>query len=121
MATPVVRNGAESVISFRPIGHAVLSYRSEDGRLKVGGVAKALRGDLAAIFARTILGRDGFFDGDGSQNLYILEPAEDVGPGFRIEHAHDPRIRSVRIVEVDVQRATDPCLGRDAAATAAAA
>ena len=121
MATPVVRDGAETVISFRPTGHVVLSHRSEDGRLKVGGVAKALRGDLAAIFARTILGRDGFFDGDGSQNLYTLEPAEDVGPGFRIEHAHDPRIRSVRIVEVDVQRATDPCLGRDAAATAAAA
>lgn len=112
-STPIVKDNAEAVISFRPAVHAVLSYRPEDGRLKLGGVDKAQRSALATIFAGTMLGRTDFFAGHDCQNLYTLEPVERAGFGFQIHHAHDPHIRSARIIEVDAQWVTPtPTPGR---------
>lgn len=110
--TPIVQDDTERVISFRAAEHAVLAYSAVTGRLKVGGVAKARRGDIAEIFARTMLGQPGFFAAPDSQTLYTLGPIERAGFGFRFTHAFDPGIRRVQIVEVQADRiATDPRTG----------
>ena len=112
--TPVVEEGAERVISYRAAEHAVLSYASADGRLKIGGVPKARQTELAEVFADTMLGRPGFFAADDSQQLYTLEPIERAGVGFAFSHDFDPRIRRIRIVEVQANRiATDPETGTE--------
>lgn len=111
VTAPVIESDKERVISYQPAGHAVLSYSAAEGRLKVGGVVKAQREGLAAIFAETILGRPGFFEGEDSQNLYTLEPVERTGFGFRFDHAFDPGIRSVKIVEAQADRITGATLG----------
>ena len=49
--TDVLQKDQKRVISFRAAEHAVLSYSSTTGRLKIGGVAKARRADLAELFA----------------------------------------------------------------------
>jgi hypothetical protein len=96
--TPVVDGGAERVISYRAAEHAVLSYSATAGRLKIGGVAKARRAEVAEVFASTMLNRPGLFAAQDAQNLYTLAPIERVGRGFRFNHAFDPGIREVQIV-----------------------
>ncbi|GAB4119074.1 MAG: hypothetical protein Kow00104_01280 [Rhodothalassiaceae bacterium] len=111
--TPVVDQGAERVISYRPAEHAVLSYSADGGRLKIGGVPKARRADMAELFAKTILRRPGFFAGTDAQNLYTLEPIERAGFAFSFQHDFDPGILRVRIVEAQVDRVgIDPRSGK---------
>jgi hypothetical protein len=102
--TEVIEGGADRVISFREAEHAVLSYSATNGRLKVGGFAKARRADLAEIFATTMLKRPQFFAAPDAQNLYTLIPVERAGFGFTFNHAHDPSIRRVQITEVQADR-----------------
>jgi hypothetical protein len=110
--TPVVQHDTERVISFRATEHAVLAYSAVTGRLKVGGVVKARRADIAEILARTMLGKPGFFAGQDSQDLYTLAPIEQAGFAFKFTHAFDPGIRRVQIVEVQADRiGTDPRTG----------
>jgi hypothetical protein len=110
--TPVVEGETERVISFRVAEHAVLAYSASTGRLKVGGIAKARRGEIAEIFAQTMLGNPGFFAAPDSQSLYTLTPIELAGFGFRFTHAFDASIRRVQIVEVQADRInTDPRTG----------
>jgi hypothetical protein len=96
--TPIVDGGAERVISYRAAEHAVLSYSAIAGRLKIGGVAKARRAELAEVFASTMLNRPGFFAAQDAQNLYTLAPIERVGRAYRLNHAFDAGIREVQIV-----------------------
>lgn len=111
--TPVVEGHGERVISFRQTAHAVLSYNAMSGALKIGGVAKPRRADLAEIFAATMLARPGFFAGADAQNLYTLEGVENAGFAFALNHAFDPGIRRVQIREVQVdQVAVDPASGQ---------
>ena len=110
--TPVVEEDAERVISYRAIEHAVLSYSPPSGRLKIGGIPKARRVEFADIFAATMLDRQGFFAAPDAQNLYTLQPIERAGFGFSFNHAFDPGIRRVQIVEVQADRiTTDPQSG----------
>jgi hypothetical protein len=102
--TPIVQSDEERVISFRAAEHAVLSYSATSGLLKIGGIAKARRADLAELFAEKILGKPGFFADDDAQNLYTLEPIQRVGFGFTFNHAFDPLIQRVQITEVQVDR-----------------
>lgn len=102
--TEVIEAGADRVISFREAEHAVLSYSAVTGRLKVGGFAKARRAGLAEIFATTMLKRPRFFAAPDAQNLYTLAPVERAGFGFTFQHAFDPGIRRVQIVEVQADR-----------------
>lgn len=102
--TEVIEAGADRVISFREAEHAVLSYVAATGRLKVGGFAKSRRAELAEIFAATMLNRPGFFSAPDAQNLYTLAPIERAGFGFIFNHAFDPGISRVQIVEVQVDR-----------------
>jgi len=102
--TEVIEAGADRVISFREAEHAVLSYSSTNGRLKVGGFAKSRRAELAEIFATVILKRPKFFASPDAQNLYTLAPVERAGFGFTFQHAFDPGIRRVQIVEVQADR-----------------
>lgn len=97
--TPIVDAGAERVISFRAAEHAVLSYSAMAGRLKIGGVPKARSAEVAEVFATTMMQRPGFFAAQDAQNLYTLAPIERVGCGFTFNHAFDPGIREVQIVE----------------------
>lgn len=107
--TEVIEAGADHVISFREAEHAVLSYSAATGRLKVGGFAKARRAELAEIFATAMLNRPHFFAAPDAQNLYTLAPIERAGFGFTFQHAFDPGIRRVQIVEVQADRlGTDP-------------
>ena len=107
--TPVIDGGEERVISFQAAGHAVLAYAPATGRLKIGGIVKARRAELAAIFAATMLDRSDFFAGADSRNLYTLAAVERTGLGFTVDHAFDPSIVRVQIVEVQADRiATDP-------------
>ena len=102
----------ERVISFRAADHAVLSYSATTGLLKMGGVAKARRVDLAELFAEKVLARPGFFAGDDAQHLYTLEPIECAGFGFTFNHDFDPGIQRVQIIEVQVDRVgADPRSG----------
>jgi len=106
--TPVIDGGEERVISFQAAGHAVLAYAPTTGRLKIGGIVKARRAELAAIFAATMLGDPDFFAGADSRNLYTLAAVERTGLGFTVDHAFDPGIVRVQIVEVQADRiATD--------------
>lgn len=110
--TEIIEAGADRVISFREAEHAVLSYAATTGRLKVGGFAKARRGELAEIFAGSMLKRPRFFAAPDAQNLYTLVPVERAGFGFTFNHAFDPGIRRVQIVEVQADRlGTDPRSG----------
>lgn len=102
--TEVIEAGADRVISFREAEHAVLSYSAVTGRLKVGGFAKARRAGLAEVFAATMLNRPRFFAAPDAQNLYTLAPVERAGFGFTFQHAFDPGIRRVQIVEVQADR-----------------
>ena len=102
--TPIVDDEAERVISYRKAQHVVVTYAAATGRLEIGGAPRACRCRIAEIFATTLLGRPGFFAGDEAQNLYTLVPIERAGPGFVFRHAHDPGIRSVRLVEVRADR-----------------
>lgn len=101
---PVIDGDREHVISYRSAEQAVLAYTPLTGRLKVGGVAKAQQATLAETFAQTMLNRPGFFAGDGSRNLYTLAPIERAGLDFTIDHAFDPGIQRVQIVEVQIDR-----------------
>lgn len=110
--TPVVKNEREQVISYRAAEHGVLAYSALTGRLKIAGIAKAHRSEIAEIFAQTMLGRPGFFAAPDSQTLYTLGPIEQAGFGFRFTHAFDPGIRRVQIVEVQADRiSADPLTG----------
>lgn len=110
--TPVVEEGAERVISFRAAEHAVLSYSATAGRLKIGGVPKARRAEVADLFARTMLRRPGFFAAAGAQDLYTLAPIERAGFGFSFRHDFDPGIQRVQIVEAQIDRiGADPRSG----------
>lgn len=106
---PVVAGEGEEVISFRSLEYAVLSYQVGTGRLGVAGLRQALRAELAELFAVHLLRRPGFFAGEDCQDLYTLERIERVGLGFQVEHAFDPGIQRVDIVEVQLDR-----LGADA-------
>lgn len=110
--TPVVQSGKEGVISFRAAEHAVLSYASTTGLLKIGGVVKARQAEMAELFANTILRRPGFFAADDAQNLYTLDPIQRTGFGFTFNHAFDPGIQRVQVTEVQVDRiGADPRSG----------
>jgi hypothetical protein len=61
--TQRVKDGVEEPLTYRPVGHANLAYDAVEGRLKVGGIAKALRPKLAEVFAAMVLRRPGFFRG----------------------------------------------------------
>ena len=102
--TEVIEAGADRVISFREAEHAVLSYSASSGRLKVGGFAKSRRAELAEIFATTMLKRPRFFAAPDAQNLYTLAPVERAGFAFTFQHAFDPGIRRVQIIEVQADR-----------------
>ena len=111
--TPVVHGDQERVISFRAADHAVLSYCATTGLLKMGGVAKARRADLAELFAEKVLAKPGFFAGDDAQHLYTLDPIERAGFDFTFNHDFDPGIQRVQIIEVQVDRVgADPKNGR---------
>ena len=110
--TDVLQKDQKRVISFRSAEHAVLSYNSTTGLLKIGGVAKARRADLAEFFADKILGKPEFFAGDDAQNLYTLDPVQRAGFGFTFNHDFDPGIQRVQITEVQVDRVgADPKTG----------
>jgi hypothetical protein len=96
----VVEGNREKVIGFQPLGTAVLSYDSVEGRLKVGGLAKAQRRPFADIFANAMLAAPEFFAADDAQDLYTLAPVEQAGLDFLIDHQFDAGIRSVRVTEV---------------------
>jgi len=102
--TEVIQSGADHVISYRETVHAVLSYSSLTGILKVGGVAKARREDLAEVFAAVLLHRPGFFAAPDAQDLYTLRPIERAGFGFEFKHDFDPSILRVQITEVQADR-----------------
>jgi hypothetical protein len=99
-----VEAGVEGLLTYRPVGHANLAYDAVEGRLKVGGIAKALRPKLAEVFAATVLERPGFFAGDGSQNLYTLKPIEQKGLSFVMDRGFDQAISRADIVEVEVRK-----------------
>lgn len=101
---PVIDGGQERVISYRSVDQAVLSYHPGTGRLGVAGVVKARRAELAEMFAAHLLDRPGFFAGEDCQDLYSLEAVERAGIHFEVNHAHDPGIRRVEIVEVQLDR-----------------
>lgn len=111
--TEVIENGADKVTSFREITHAVLSYSATTGKIEVGKIAKGRAGDIAEIFARTMLKRPGFFEVPAARDLYTLAPVERAGSQFAINHAFDQGIRRVDIADVQVDRlALDPRSGR---------
>lgn len=110
--TEVIEGTGTRVACFRPVEHAVLSYSALGGRLKVGGVAKARRAEIAELFASKILQRPGFFAAADAQNLYTLDPVQRTGFGFSFNHAFDPGIQRVQITEVQVDRVgADPRSG----------
>jgi hypothetical protein len=110
--TDVVEKDQKRVISFRAAEHAVLSYTSTSGLLKIGGVAKARRAEIAEIFAGKLLGRPEFFAGADAQNLYTLDPIRRAGFGFTFNRDFDPSILRVQITEVQVDRiGADPKTG----------
>jgi len=112
---PVISGDREDVISYRSVEYAVLAYNVGTGRMGVGGVRKALRAELAEFFAVHMLRRPGFFAGEDCQNLYTLERIERAGPGFQVNHAFDPGIQRVEIVEVQIDRiGSDPQTGEAA-------
>ena len=109
---PVINGDQEDVISYRSVEYAVLAYNVGTGRMGVGGVRLALRAELAEFFAVHMLRRPGFFAGEDCQDLYTLERIENVGFGFRVNHAFDAGIQQVDIVEVQIDRiGTDPRSG----------
>ncbi len=110
--TDVVEKDQKRVISCRAAEHAVLSYTSTSGLLKIGGVAKARRAEVAEIFAGKLLGRPEFFAGADAQNLYTLDPIRRAGFGFTFNRDFDPGILHVQITEVQVDRiGADPKTG----------
>ena len=99
-----VQAGVEELLTYRPVGHANLAYDAVEGRLKVGGIAKALRPNLAEVFAATVLKRPGFFAGDGSQDLYTLKPIERTGLSFVMDRSFDQGISRADIIEVEARK-----------------
>ena len=111
---PVVEGGEERIISFSTAEQAVLSYSASAGRLKVGGVSKARCADFAEMFAAIMLERPKFFAAPDAQELYTLKPIEAAGFGFTFDHAFDPTIRRIQIVEAQADRiTTDPRSGEE--------
>ena len=108
---PVIDGEAENVISYRAAEQAVISYHPPTGRLKIGGVLPARRAALANMFAEIMLGREGFFAGPESQQLYTLTSMQEQGFRFRIDHAFDPEITHVQITELQVDRITTTSAG----------
>lgn len=102
--TEVISDGREEVISYRGAQHSVLSYQAATGRLKVGGVPKAQRLDVAAVFAGTMLDHSEFFAGADSGKLYTLDPIEKKGFGFTLDTRFDPGIKRAAIVEVQAEK-----------------
>lgn len=108
----VLRNAKEHIACYRPTAQARLRYSAAEGRLKIGGVRKNRRGDVAEAFAGTVLRRPGFFAGSDAQALYSLAPVERNWTKFLLAHAHDPYIRRVRIVEAQVERVSPDLAGQ---------
>lgn len=100
----VVDKKREKVISFRPLGTSVLSYDPVGGHLKVGGLAKAHRPGIAALFATHMLGRPDQFSGESCCDLYTLAPVEERGFSFAFDHRYDLTIAQVRIMEAQANR-----------------
>lgn len=96
---PVVEGQQERVISVRQISHAVLRYSENTGMLRLARIRKAHQPEVAELFAKIILDRPGFFDGDDAQDLYTLRPIELAGPSFAFDHQYDPGIDKVQIIE----------------------
>ena len=102
--TAILRDDEERLVSYRAAQNAVLSYSAATGRIRIGGGSSLRRSALAELFADRMLDRSGFFSGPDAQNLYTLEPIERAGCGFVFNHAFDPAIRSVRIVEAQADQ-----------------
>ena len=77
----------------------------------MAGVSKGKRDQLAEAFACCFLGQTGFFHGPDAKNLYTLSPIERDWPAFSMTHAFDRRIRSVRIVEAQVDQVSRDLFG----------
>lgn len=99
---PVVEGRNERVISVREIKHVVIRYSETTGMLGLARIRKAHRAEIAELFAAVILERPGFFEGDDAQDLYTLERVEREGSGFTFDHAYDPMIDRVEIIEAAV-------------------
>ncbi len=100
----ILRGDEERLVSYRATENAVLSYSAATGRIRIGGGTRLRRSALSELFADKMLGRSGFFSGPDAQNLYTLAPIERTGCGFAFQHAFDPAIRKVRIVEAQADR-----------------
>lgn len=96
---PVVEGQQERVISVRQISHTVLRYSENTGMLRLARIRKAHQLEIAELFASIILEKPDFFDGDDAQDLYTLRPVELAGPDFAFDHAYDPMIDRVLIIE----------------------
>jgi hypothetical protein len=102
--TQRVKDGREESLTYRPVGHTNLAYDAVEGRLKVGGIGKALRPKLGEVFAATVLDRPGFFAGEGSQDLYTLRPIERMGLRFAMDRSFDQSISRADIIEVEARK-----------------
>ncbi len=94
---PVVEGLQERVISVRQIAHAVLRYSENTGCSDWPGSGRPTSRDRRTL-RLDHPGQARLFDGDDA-HTYTLRPVELAGPDFAFDHAYDPVIDRVLIIE----------------------
>lgn len=100
VSTLVIVEDQERPLTFRETKQDTLTYDQHTGRLQVTAATAEERQRLCAIFAATILGKPEFFQHDGCQRLYTLDPIAAAGASFKLNGEWDPELSSAAVVEI---------------------
>lgn len=102
VTTNVEEEGGERVLSFREISQDTVRYTPSTGFIRTSAQCETERKELARLFAVHLLQRPDFFEGADAHNLYMLEPINRLGTGFRMRTEWDHALRAVAITEIQI-------------------
>ena len=100
VSTLVIVEDQERPLTFRETKQDTLAYDQHTGRLKVASGTVEERQRLCAIFATTLLRKPKFFEHDGCQRLYTLDPIAAAGASFQLDGEWDPDLSEAAVIEI---------------------
>ncbi len=105
-------DGRERTQPLREIVEDTIRYHPESGRVKIGASSDADATKLLELFAEHLIGQADFFDVEGSDRLYVLDPIVAAGAAFQFRHDWDTDVESVLVREVQIDEGEHEVNGR---------
>lgn len=96
----VVEDGGPNIRAFREEKQDVVIYYPFQGKLLVSATTAEEKSTLAKMFAKIVLSHERFFDHDGANNNYTIEPLRVHGLDFKFDYDWDADILGISITEI---------------------